>query len=383
MQRGAWSSERQWRVSVTEPSRHGYLGYDYGLLIPTLLLLGFGLVSIYSASSSLAEHKFGDSYYYLKKQGGFCLLGLCCLILAKNIPSTFYAKLIYPFLVLSFVLLILVFVPGLGMKVGGASRWLRFGGLSFQPSELAKLSLALYLAYSMAKKGTSMTCFSTGFVPHLFVAGAFMALILLQPDLGSCIIIGCWLMLLLFVGGVNLFHLLGLVLLSTPVLFWLIWKADYRLKRWWAFLNPWEDPQGLGFQIIHSFLAFGSGGVFGVGLGNSKQKLFYLPEPHTDFILSIIAEEVGFVGLASIIVLFCILIVRGIRVALDAPDLYGSYLALGIISFIGLQVLVNMGVVLGLLPTKGLTLPLISYGGSSLVVSLLGIGILLNISSRG
>ena len=209
-----------------------------------------------------------------------------------------------------------------------------------------------------------------------------MLLILLQPDLGTSVIIGCWVLILIFVGGVRLFHLLTVLLLSVPVFLWLIWRADYRLKRWWAFIDPWEDPQGLGFQIIHSFLAFGSGGIFGVGLGNSKQKLFYLPEPHTDFILSVVAEELGLIGFVAIFILFCILIMRGIKIALNARDLYSSYLALGITSFIGLQVLVNMGVVMGLLPTKGLTLPLISYGGSSLVVNLLGIGILLSISAR-
>jgi len=367
---------------VAEASKHRRFGYDYGILIPTLLLAGFGLVAIYSASSFLAEHKYGDSYFYLKRQGIFCLLGLCFLIMAKNIPTGFYTRLVYPFLLLSLALLVSLLIPGVGMKIGGASRWLRVGGLSFQPSELAKLSLALYVAYSMAKKTTDMALFTKGFVPHLLVAGLFMGLIILQPDLGTCIIIACWLIVLLFVGGVRIVHLAGLVLLCTPVVFWLIWKADYRLKRWWAFLNPWEDPQGLGFQIIHSFLAFGSGGLFGVGLGNSKQKLFYLPEPHTDFILSIVAEELGLAGLAGIVILFSILIIRGIRVSLDAPDLYSTYLALGITSFIALQVLVNMGVVLGLLPTKGLTLPLISYGGSSLVITLMGIGMLLNISSR-
>jgi len=360
----------------------GHLGYDYALLIPTLLLLGLGLVAIYSSSSFLAAHKLGDSYYFLKKQGIFCLLGLCLMIFAKNIPSTLYRMLVYPFLVISFVFLVLLFVPGLGIKVGGASRWLRFGAFAFQPSELAKLSLALYIAYSIAKKGVKMNIFSKGFLPHLFVAGAFMILILLQPDLGTSVIIGCWILILLFVGGVNFFQLISALLLFVPVLFWLIWQADYRLKRWWAFLNPWEDPRGLGFQIIHSFLAFGSGGIFGVGLGNSKQKLLYLPEPHTDFIVAILAEELGLVGLAFIIILFCILIMRGIKIALDARDLYSSYLAMGISSLIGLQVLVNMGVVMGLLPTKGLTLPLISYGGSSLLVTLLGIGILLSISAR-
>jgi cell division protein FtsW len=359
---------------------HG--GYDYLLLIPTLLLLGFGLVAIYSASSFLAEHKIGDPYYYLKRQGMFCLFGLCLMIFAKNIPAWVYQKVAYPLLLVSLFLLGLLLVPGYGVKVSGASRWLRFGGYSFQPSELAKLALAIYIAYSLAKKGPKMAFFSRGILPHLIVAGTAITLILLQPDLGTSIIIGCWLLLLLFVGGVKLVHLIGLVLMSMPVLLWLIWRADYRLKRWWAFLNPWEDPQGLGFQIVHSFLAFGSGGIFGVGLGNSKQKLFYLPEPHTDFILSVVAEELGLVGLGILVTLFGILIVRGIKIALDAPDMYSSYLALGISSLLGLQVLINMGVVMGLLPTKGLTLPLISYGGSSLAISLLSIGILLNIASR-
>jgi cell division protein FtsW len=282
----------------------------------------------------------------------------------------------------SLALLVLLTIPGVGVKVGGATRWLRFGPISFQPSELAKLSLAMYLAYSMAKKGPNMVSFSKGLSPHLLVAGTFIAFILLQPDLGTSVIIGSWVLILVFVGGARFHHLLSIFFLSAPILLWLIWQADYRLKRWWAFINPWEDPQGLGFQIIHSFLAFGSGGIFGVGLGNSKQKLFYLPEPHTDFILSIVGEELGLIGFAIVILLFSVLIIRGIKIALNAPDLYGSYLALGIITFIGLQVMINAGVVMGLLPTKGLALPLISYGGSSLIVNLLGIGILLNISTK-
>jgi cell division protein FtsW len=359
-----------------------HLDYDYALLIPTLSLLVLGLVATYSASSYLASHEMGHGPHYLKKQAAFCLLGLIGMVLAKNLPSSIYRRMVYPILVLSLGLLVLVFIPGFSVKGGGANRWLRVAGLSFQPSELAKISLVLYIAYSMAKKGPSMPIFSKGFLPHLLVVGTFMTLILLQPDLGTAIIIGCWLLIVLFVGGVNPLHLLGLVLMSIPVLFWLVWQADYRLRRWWAFLNPWDDPQGLGFQIINSFLAFGSGGIFGVGLGNSKQKLLYLPEPHTDFIFSIMAEELGLVGVAVIIVLFAVLIMRGIRIGLNAPDLYSTYLAVGISSFIGLQVLINMGVVMGLLPTKGLTLPLISYGGSSLVISLFGIGILLSISAR-
>jgi len=304
------------------------------------------------------------------------------MIIAKNMPARFYTRIVYPLLGVSLALLVLLLIPGFGVKVGGACRWLRVAGFSFQPSELAKLSLAFYIAFSLARGGSETGSFFKGLLPHLLVAGAFMALIVLQPDLGTTVILGCWLLLILFVGGVRLLHLFSLLLLSVPLLVYLIHKADYRLKRWWAFLKPWDDPQGLGFQIIHSFLAFGSGGLLGVGLGNSKQKLFYLPEPHTDFILSIVAEELGLAGFALVVILFGILILRGIKIALDAPDLYSTYLAFSITMLMGLQVLVNMGVVLGLLPTKGLTLPFISYGGSSLVISLIGVGVLLNISAR-
>ena len=210
---------------MTEPSRHGVLGYDYRILIPTLLLLGFGLVAIYSASSFLAEHKYGDSYFYLKRQGIFCLLGLCFLIMAKNIPTEFYSKLVYPGLLVSSALLAALLIPGVGMKIGGASRWLRVGGLSFQPSELAKLSLALYIAYSMSKKTTEMSSFTKGFIPHLLVTGIFMGLIVFQPDLGSCIIIGTWLVVLLFVGGVRMWHLGALMLACAPVVILLITKC--------------------------------------------------------------------------------------------------------------------------------------------------------------
>jgi len=357
-------------------------GYDYMILVPVLLLIGLGFVIVYSASSHLAAHRLGDSYFYLRRQVLFCVIGLSLMLVAKHIPCTLYSKLVYPLLLVSFSLLILLFVPGIGHKVGGASRWFRWGEFSFQPSELAKFSLAVYMAYSLSKKGSDMESFSRGLLPHLIVAGLFMTLILLQPDLGTAVIMGCWVLIVLFVGGVKLIQLFSIGMLFVPVVLWLVWQADYRLKRWWAFLNPWDDPKGVGFQIIHSFLAFGSGGVFGAGLGNSKQKLFYLPEPHTDFIFSIAAEELGFMGVIVIIVLFGILIIRGIKVSLDARDLYSTYLALGLTCLIGLQVLVNIGVVMGLLPTKGLTLPLMSYGGSSLVINLLSVGILLNISSR-
>jgi cell division protein FtsW len=305
------------------------------------------------------------------------------MIFAKHIPCSLYRKIVYPLLVVTFSLLILLLVPGIGHKVGGATRWLKWAGFSFQPAEIAKFTMAIYMAYSMSKKGSEMGYFSRGLLPHLIITGILMLLVVRQPDLGTAMIIGLWVMIVLFVGGARFFQLVSIVIISSPAVLWLIYQAEYRMDRLWAYLNPWKDPTGLGFQIIHSFLAFGSGGLFGAGLGNSKQKLFYLPESHTDFVLSIIGEELGFIGVFSVIVLFGILIWRGIKIALNAKDLYSTYLALGLTCLLGLQVLINMGVVMGLLPTKGLTLPFISYGGSSLVLNLFSIGILLNISSSG
>ncbi|MBW1682538.1 MAG: putative lipid II flippase FtsW [Deltaproteobacteria bacterium] len=359
-----------------------HAGYDYGLLIPYVCLLLLGLVAVYSASSPIAAYKMGDGNYFLKRQAMFCLGGVVLMLLVGKIPCTLYAKLVYPMLLASLGLLIALYLPGVGTRVGGAIRWIRFSDFSFQPSEFAKFPLAVYLAYSMAKKGSEMRTLSRGLFPHLMVSLCYIALIYYQPDLGTCVIIGSWVLMCLFVGGVRLRHLLGVFLVFVPVSAWLVIREPYRVKRLFAFMNPWEDPQGIGFQIIHSYQAFGSGGILGVGIGDSKQKLFYLPEPHTDFVLSIVAEEMGLVGVAAVIVLFGVLIARGIRISLRAPDLYSSYLAMGLTALIGMQVLVNMGVVMGLLPTKGLTLPLISYGGSSLIVTSLFVGVLLRISSR-
>jgi len=365
-----------------EPKKTPHYGYDPVLLISVMLLVGIGLVAVYSASSILAEARYGDHYYYLKRQTIFCLFGVMLMILAKNINYLLYRKLVYVLLGLSLLLLVLLLVPGLGIKVSGAQRWIKFGFISLQPSEAAKLSLAIFMAYSMSKNVEHMGTFFNGLLPHLLIAAMVIALILLQPDLGTAVIIGMWVLILLFIGGVHLGQLLVLLGLMTPAVFYLISHTAYRLHRWWAFLNPWEDPHGFGFQIIHSFLAFGSGGLAGVGLGNSKQKLFYLPEPHTDFVAAIIAEEAGFIGISILLILFALIVIRGIKIALNAPDLFGSYLALGISCMLAVQVMVNMGVVMALLPTKGLTLPFISYGGSSLVISLISMGVLMSISRK-
>jgi cell division protein FtsW len=356
--------------------------FDPVILTAVILLAGIGLVAVYSASSILAEQRHGDHYYYLRKQIMFCLLGLITMILTKHINYLFYRRFVYFFLGSSLILLGLLFVPGWGMKVGGAQRWFRVGFISIQPAEIVKLSLAMFVAYTMNKNLETMGTFKHGLFPHLLVGTVVITLILLEPDLGTAVIIGMWMLILLFIGGVNLGQLLVLLGLTTPVVFYLIFHTAYRLNRWWAFLNPWEDPQGIGFQIVHSFLAFGSGGLMGVGLGNSKQKLLYLPEPHTDFILAIIAEEIGFIGVSILLVLFALIIIRGIKIALHAPELFGTYLAMGISCMLAVQVIVNMGVVMALLPTKGLTLPFISYGGSSLIINFIGVGILMNISKK-
>jgi cell division protein FtsW len=358
------------------------LGYDPRILVPVFLLLAVGLVMVYSSSNHLAQHRLGDSYFYLKRQVLFCLIGIGVMVAARHIPYTLYAKLVYPLLAVSFALLLLLAIPGAGYTVNNACRWIRVGGFSFQPSEMAKFSLCVYMAYSMSKKATYMESFSKGLVPHLVVAGAFMLLIAIEPDFGTAAIVGAWVLVLLFVGGVRFRYLLIIFSVMAALAYWMIRRADYRVERLMAFINPWEDPTGIGYQIIHSFLAFGSGGVFGVGLGASKQKLFFLPEPHTDFILSIAAEELGLLGVVAIVALFAFLFVRGVRVALEARDLFATYLALGLTFLIGLQVVINMAVVTGLLPTKGLSLPFLSYGGSSLIINLAGIGILLNIAAK-
>jgi len=359
-----------------------HYNFDPVILTAVILLVGIGLVAVYSAGSILAEQRHGDHYYYLRKQLMFCLFGFLVMIIAKNINYRLYRRFVYLFLVSSMILLALLLVPRLATKVGGAQRWFRLGFISIQPSEIAKLSLAMFVAASMQKNFENMGSFSRGLLPNLIAGSIVIGLILLQPDLGTAVIIGMWILVLLFIGGVNLAQLIAVLGIAAPILYYLITQTAYRLNRLWAFLNPWEDPQGIGFQIIHSFLAFGSGGVLGVGLGNSKQKLLYLPEPHTDFILAIIAEEIGFIGVSALLILFATVVIRGIKIALRSPDLFGTYLAMGISCMLAIQVMVNMGVVMALLPTKGLTLPFISYGGSSLIVNFMGIGILMNISTK-
>ena len=357
-------------------------GFDYILLFSTLILVGTGIVMVYSASAILAEDRFGNGYFFLKRQALFAVIGIALMILISRINDQFYRRFVYVILFLSFASLVFVLLPGIGITNGGSTRWLKIATFSLQPSEFAKLALIIYLAYSLSKKGKGIKTFSIGVLPHIIITGFMLTLIIKQPDMGTAICIGAVVFTLLFVSGVRLYHLLLILSFTVPIIYLLIVHFPYRLRRWLAFINPWEDPFGSGFQAIQSLYAFGLGGASGQGLGDGKQKRFFLPEPHTDFIFSVIGEELGLIGVLLVLIAFFVFIYRGIRIAIRTSNLFSTYLVLGITVLIGLQAIMHMGVTMALLPTKGIPLPFISYGGSSLLTNLIGLGILLSVSSR-
>ncbi|WP_246804371.1 putative lipid II flippase FtsW [Desulfosarcina cetonica] len=310
------------------------------------------------------------------------MIGVVVLVCFSYIPFRLYRVLTYPALIVSMLMLVAVAFSSLGVTAGGASRWLQIGPLRFQPSELARLSLVVYLAYSMAKKDELLRDFYVGFLPHVMVLGLFVMLLVVQPDFGSMVIFAALTWIMLFVGGCRMSHLLMVVPVLAPMAWFFMTSADYRVRRLMSFLHPWEYRTDEGYQVVHSFMAFGTGGVTGVGLGKGYQKLFYLPEPHTDFIFSVVGEELGLIGVLVVIGLYTIMLMRGIHIARNTQDRFGAFLATGITATIGLQVCVNMGVTMGLLPTKGLTLPFLSYGGTSLLINMAAVGILMNIGAR-
>ena len=353
---------------------------DVWLFVVALVLVSTGVVMIYSASAIVAADRFRDPYYFLKKQVFWAALGCGALWLALRTDYRRLEKFVLPLLVFAALLLVLVLIPGVGASVNGSRRWLRLGPLSFQPAELAKLALVVYLAAFLARKRDELHNFWHGIVPPLAVGGVLAGLVLLQPDLGNCLTLLVLTLGLLFLAGAPTRWLVMLAVPALPLAALAVWLAPYRMRRVFAFLDPWQDPRGSGFQIIQSWLAFGSGGLFGRGIGESRQKLFYLPEAHTDFIFAIIGEELGFVGAAALVTLFAALVWRGLHIGLRAADPFGAYLALGITVLVATQTLVNLGVVTGLLPTKGLPLPFLSFGGSALLMTMIATGVLLNIS---
>ena len=353
---------------------------DPWLLAAVLLLTGFGLVMVYSASAVTAQARVHDQFYYLKRQLVAAGVGLALLLALLKLGYRRLEPLAVPLLLAVVVALLLVLVPGIGKVAGGARRWIDLGVIRFQPAEAAKVALVLYLARSLAHKKERVRLFSIGFLPHVMVTGLLVVLVLAEKDLGTAVILLLVLLVMLFAGGVKIGYLLGSVVFAIPVGWYLIAGTPYRMQRITAFLDPWQHREGIGFQIVESLLGIGNGGWLGQGLGEGKGKLFYLPAAHTDFIAAVIAEEVGLVGMSLLVFLFALMVWRGFRATTLAPDPFGCYLALGLTTLIGSQALVNLAVVLGLLPTKGLTLPFVSYGGSSLMTMLAAAGMLLSVS---
>lgn len=353
---------------------------DFYLLIATLGLLAAGIVLVYSASAVIAFREYGDSLYYLKRQLVFAGLGLAAMTFAMNVDYWIWKKYAKVGLIVCFALLVIVLIPGVGVVRGGARSWLGIGSFGIQPSEFMKLAIIVFLAKTLSERPEKLASFTRGLLPPLALAGLAFGLIMLQPDLGSgAVLIGAAL-IIIYAAGARVSHLAALGAAGLAGFAALVAAAPYRMQRIAGFLDPWSDPLGSGYQIIQSLYAIGPGGLVGLGLGASRQKHSYLPEPQTDFIFSIAAEELGFLGGALLLGLFLLLIWRGMRASITAPDSFGSLLAVGIVGMIGVQTFINIGVVIGLLPVTGITLPLISAGGSSLTLLLTAIGVLLNVS---
>jgi len=353
------------------------------LFTVTIILVCIGIVMIYSASCIYAQERYHDGFFFLKRHISFLVIGALLAFFIMCMDYRRLARYAKPMLLVSLLLLVLVLIPGVGREVAGARRWFRFRFLSFQPSEFANLAVIIYVADFISRKSEHIKTFWRGFAPPLCALGGTVLLILIQPDLGTSVSLGIVVLIMLYIARVRLLYLLTLMLASVPMLAVLILSQPYRRARILAFINPWLDPKGSGFQIIQSQIALGSGGIFGVGLGHSRQKLFYLPAAHTDFIFSIIGEELGLFGTLGVILLFMVFILQGIKVVKIAPDRFGYFLALGLISMISFKAMVNIGVSCGLLPTKGLPLPFISYGGSSFIFDMVSVGLLMNIARTG
>ena len=356
--------------------------FDKILFFSVITLSIFGLLMIYSSSSIWAEYKFDDSFHFLKYQTIFFIIGLLVMIVVSNIDYKFYYKYSNKILLLSFILLILVLIPGIGTIRNGSRSWFGLGPLGIQPSEAAKISLIIFTSKYLSLNERYIKNFFKGVLPILIIVSIFFGLIMLQPDLGTGLILFLSIVAILFISGVSmkLFIMGGFIGVIGVVI--LIIIAPYRMDRITSFINPWKDPLGTGFQMIQSLYAIGPGGVLGMGLGNSIQKHFYLPEPQTDFIFSIISEELGVMGSVIVVSLFLILLSRSIKISLNTTDLFSKYLSFGITFQLIFQTIMNLSVVVGLIPVTGVTLPFLSYGGSSLLVSMASIGIILNISKN-
>jgi cell division protein FtsW len=354
---------------------------DKVLFTATLLLVCASIVMVYSASALVALERFDQANLFLTKQAMWAVLGLAVLAIAMRVDYRTYKNDQFVWALLGVVAVLLVGVF-FSTPINGTRRWFNVGGLGIQPSELAKIALVLFAALMLERRMHRIDELSYSLAPIAIVAGGLVGLILLQPDFGTAMTLLLIVGVMVFAAGLHYKYFVGTVLAALPVLYVVLVSAPYRRRRLLAFWDPWADPLGDGFQIIQSLIAVGTGGVFGRGLMAGVQKLFYLPEPHTDFIFAVISEELGLIGATGILLCFCIIAWRGLRIAMRAEDPFGSFVALGLTTMIAVQAFVNMSVVLGLMPTKGIPLPLVSNGGSSLLISLLGMGILLNISQH-
>jgi cell division protein FtsW len=353
---------------------------DMWLLMAVAALLGFGVVMVFNVSYFQAEARYGDPYLFFRKHVVSVTVSIALMLVVSRVRLDLIERWASAVLPLCVLALLLVLAPGIGAERGGARRWIAVAGLTMQPSEFVKLGAVLFLARWISRHRDVMHRFGPGVLPALACVGLCSALILVQPDFGTAVILGLLVLLMIYVGGARPAHVLGLVLCGAVGLAVAVQVAPYRMRRLLAFLDPWQHSQDAGFQLVQSLIAFGSGGLGGVGLGQSKQKLLFLPEAHTDFIFALVGEELGLIGAVTVLALFVVVAVRGFRIAARHPDSFASLLAFGLTAVLILSAVVNIGVVLGMLPTKGLPLPFLSYGGSALMASMVEVGLLAALS---
>ncbi len=353
---------------------------DLVLLITVLVLAGIGLAMSYSASAAYAQRVFGDSFYFLKRQLLWCGAGFAVLFFLQRVDYRSYSGYTKILLLVSFAALVLLFVPGIGKHVKGSVRWIELGPLSIQPSEIVKIVMVIYLAKVFSTEHDGRANQALQLLIPMIITGIMFILIMMQPDFGTAMDLLIVSVLILFVSGFPIFYILSLFILSIPMFYLMIYQVGYRRVRLLAFFDPWKYRYDSGYHVIQSFIAFKKGGFFGTGLGYGTQKLQRLPEPHTDFIFAVIAEETGLLGTMFIVGLFCMFFWRGMRISLGAPDEFGRLLAIGLTLMVTVQAFINIAVVTGRLPATGIPLPFISYGGSSMVATMAAMGILMNIS---
>ncbi|BCS94463.1 putative lipid II flippase FtsW [Desulfoluna limicola] len=349
--------------------------YDRWLFYTTFTLVGLGLLMIFSATVQSS-----NGLLYLKRQILFVILGTILMVAASRFPYRFWKKLALPIMGITLFFVILTIIPGVGHKIKGATRWIRIGGFSLQPTEFLKIALVILMAASLSKKGERVREFSIGVLPHLILIGFIATLVILQPDFGTVVILCAVTGIMMFSAGTKLTHLAGLLLVAILILSAAVGTRGYRMERLKSFMDPWAVEKNGGYQVTRSLMAYGSGGITGKGISNSELKLKHLPECHTDFIFPILGEELGLIGVLSALGLYVLLLARGFIAAMRCDNMFGSLLAVGLCSVIGIQIIVNLSVTMGILPPTGLTLPLMSYGGSSLLCTMLSIGIVLNVA---